>query len=207
VKNILIIIVGIVLGAVLYYFVTNFFGCNQSIRGANRVPDPDVVYRYLTELEEDTTKAWWNFRWNKPTPEIIYETKVDSQFYEVIKYHPVILKGRKEGDRFKVFALSHDSLLQEFVFKDVGRDFTFASKPHGVSIKSKRIYFNSPYIEINQTQPLFIGTKLKDGGLGISTGMDVSYMDKVTLGVELNYQSKLEDPVSAKVKLRYYPFR
>ena len=124
-NTIIKLVIGIIVGAVMYYFITDFFGCNDSIRGANRiVTDPNVVYRYITELEDDTTKPWYNFRWKEVDPEIIYQQVVDSNFYETIKYHPVILKGRKEGNEFRIFALSNDSVLSEYVFKGIGRDFT-----------------------------------------------------------------------------------
>ena len=205
---IIYILIGVVIGVLSYYFIAHYSGCDKEASETTIVPDTKIEYRYITELGKDTTKPWYKIRWKESEPEIIYQDKVDSQFFETIKYFPSILKGRKERGQFRVFALSReDSVLQEYVFEDVGRDFVFASESKGIYVKSQKIYFNSPYVEINRTQPIFVGTKLKDGSLGVSVGTDVSYMDKVTLGIELNYQNVQEDRVNGKIKLRYYPFR
>jgi hypothetical protein len=100
--------------------------------------DTFVVTRYETELVKDTVIKWHEkIIKTKSEPEIIYVQKIDSVFFEKIRYKDLMLKVDKYKNNLKIFAVNeNDSLIKEYFFPNVYNNFTAVSATGNIVVKT-----------------------------------------------------------------------
>ncbi|MCX6162104.1 MAG: hypothetical protein NTV87_12335, partial [Ignavibacteriae bacterium] len=127
----------------------------------------------------------------KPEPDYIYVQKTDSVFSEKFKTYDLMLKVDKAGDVLIIKALNKsDSLIKEYVWSDVGRDFILTSQNKNLSLKTQNLYWTgvtSRFALRNDLRTLKDITEY-DYTAGLNTG--ISYMDKLTLTLGAEYSLK-----------------
>lgn len=204
----------IALAAVVFVFIhiiSLFKGCSsEDHANESTITIIDSTLKYRTITKHDTVIRFIDrIVWKQAKPEIVYKQKVDSQYFETIKYMDFMLKVDKKGRNLSVFAINlQDSILKERHYI-VGDDFTVSSKANNLFVKTRRLTFESPYIELNRQQPIREGTKLLDGGFELAIGTDgLNYMNKLNIGGRLNYNNEMtENRLVAELYVRYFPFR
>ena len=182
IKSILIAIAVVILFVVQFFIVREFFPRTEII---NRqiIPDSTVQVRYETETKRDTVIKWYEkiiYKTVEPTE--IRVQSVDTIFKQGVARLDIVLKGEKDGSTFRVYAFNEDNMkIKEYIFENVGRDFTFNSVTNNVILKTQKVTFDGFYlnagahsfIPANETATLQGFKKNFDYSAGVGLGYTI----------------------------------
>jgi hypothetical protein len=193
-KYILGLIIYAVCFLLLSYALARIASCKKigDIGNTIIIHDTTVVTRYEREVKRDTVVKWYErIALRKPEPDYVYVQKTDSVFSEKFKTYDLMLKVDKAGDVLIIKALNKsDSLIKEYVWSDIGRDFILTSQNKNLSLKTQNLYWTgvtSRFALRNDLRTLKEITEY-DYTAGLNTG--ISYMDKLTLTLGAEYSLK-----------------
>lgn len=169
-------------------------------KGCNGGGDSQIVYvhdttietRYETQIQKDTVIKWFEkIVWREVKPEVVYYNTVDSIFIVKVQDLDVMLSVKKSGSDLYIYALNQNGkLLKQYVYKNVGNDFTATSQTGNIFVKSKLWYWDGvePYVE---TKLGFkeIGKdfyKNLNYSIGVETGINFKNKADLRLGIGTN---------------------
>jgi len=183
-KN-LIIFVLVILSIVMVYFLL-IKDNNKSYTAY--IADTNIISKYNNEIKRDTVyKIIDRIVTKKEKPEKIYIQKIDTLFIEKIKNYDLPLRIEKSNSQLKIQSVNiNDSLLKEYIYKDVTKDFILTSVKNNLQLKTQNFYFYKPEIGINYQYNL--NNKKSNYSLSIESG--ISYRERITLNAVSIYKSE-----------------
>jgi len=183
-KN-LIIFVLVILSIVMVYFLL-IKDNNKSYTAY--IADTNIISKYNNEIKRDTVyKIIDRIVTKKEKPEKIYIQKIDTLFIEKIKNYDLPLRIEKSNSQLKIQSVNiNDSLLKEYIYKDVTKDFVLTSVKNNLQLKTQNFYFYKPEIGINYQYNL--NNKKSNYSLSIESG--ISYRERITLNAVSIYKSE-----------------
>ncbi|MCX6163207.1 MAG: hypothetical protein NTV87_17945 [Ignavibacteriae bacterium] len=193
-KYILGLIIYAVCFLLLSYALARISSCKKvgDIGNTIIIHDTTVVTRYEREVKRDTVVKWYErITSRKPEPEYIYVQKTDSVFSEKFKSYDFMLKVDKAGDMLIIKALNEkDSLIKEYIWSEVGRDFILTSQHKNISLKTQKLYWTGVTSRFALRGDIRTLKDINecDYTAGLNTG--ISYMDKLTLTLGAEYSLK-----------------
>lgn len=185
-----IIFILLFLAAVLFFGSKIFKGCGCSQPEVTElvpvIPSNALKTNLEAETKRDTVVKWYEkIIYKESKPKVIYEQIVSDPIYrEKIKAMDVMLKVNKVRNKLNIYAYNHnDSLLKEYVYEDVGSDFTATSRGGSIFVKSKKWYWQGINAVAGYRWQIADLKEWKNGNIfaGLRTGID--YMDKAGLNV------------------------
>jgi hypothetical protein len=190
----------VLLVAAVFYFVKN----NKSDE-AIFIPDTNIIVRYEKELKRDTVYKFTDkVVYKKSEPEKIYIQRADTVFINRINSFDLPIRIEKRGDVLNVKAVNiKDSVLKEYVFRDMSRDFVLNSVNRNLLLKSKNYYFEKPLFSFSLNYPLSEKSTYPEYTLGLESGL--SYREKMFLTAGIKYGTK-EEKLKLGISLKYKPF-
>lgn len=183
-KN-LIIFVLVILSVVLVYFL--LIKDNDESYTAY-IADTNIVSKYNNEIKRDTVyKIIDRIVAKKEKPEKIYIQKIDTIFIDKIKNYDLPLRIEKSNSQLKIQSINiNDSLLKEYVYKDVTKDFILTSVKNNLQLKTQNFYFYKPEIGVNYQYN--INNKKSNYSLSLESG--IAFRDRITLNAVSIYKSE-----------------
>jgi hypothetical protein len=173
------------------------------------VHDTTIVERFNTEIKRDTVVKWYEKIVTKENkPEVVYYNTVDSIFIAQFKDHDVILQVKKTGSDLYIYALNENGkLLKQYVYHDVGNNFTSTSQANNVFVKSQLWYWDGITNYIETSLPFEkVGKDFYNSlnyKAGIETGINYKNKLDLKLGVERNFTIGVNE---IKLKTEYKLF-
>jgi len=169
------------------------------------VHDTTIVERYHTEVKQDTVIKWFEKLTSKEIkPEVVYFDRVDSVFVLKVQDLDVMLSVTKQGDKLHIYALNQNGkILKQYVYDNVGSDFTATSQNNNIFVKSKLWYWSGLKFNFETYAPLTeIGSEYN---FRLSAETGISYKNKLdlNLGIERDFNTGVN---SLKLKTSYKIF-
>ncbi len=139
-------------GAAVLASVYFFFG-----RSKQQIPvliDTSIVTRYKKEIARDTVIKWKEkVIYRKAEPMKIYYQKltgIDTSFLKKAQEKDLTLNMEKKNGNLTLKAINmKDSVIKEYHFENIGKDFTVTGINSNVIVKSKKINFEGVSIFLN----------------------------------------------------------
>lgn len=160
------------------------------------VPDTLVVERIKTIMKTDTVIKWYEIPFYKESkPEIIY-IQSDSLIRKDLENKDLIISLKKENDELRIFAHNKaDSLVKEYKFNDVGRDFSATATSQNIFVKSQKFYWNGINVSAEFGLPVnnlqsFKNLSMYEKNLDLSTGFNYKERLFLDFGVNFNINTK-----------------
>ncbi len=142
--------------------------------------------------------------YRKSEPEKIYLQRVDTVFINRINSFDLPVRIEKSGDEMNVKAVNiKDSVLKEYVFRNISRDFVLSPVNRNLTLKTKNYYFEKPLVSISSNYPLSDRSTYPEYTLGIESGL--SYREKIFFTAGIKYGTK-EEKLKLGISLKYKPF-
>lgn len=168
------------------------------------IHDTTVVERYKESVKKDTVIRWFEkIIYKKSEPEKVYYTKTDSLFIREVEKLDVMLSVEKKSRGLFIYAFNErDTLAKQYVFTDVGREFTVIAQSGKLFVKSKKFYWDGvSFLAGANVAPDGI-SKLKNYNptVGLRTG--ISYLDKFGIEFGTNYEFK-SNQLSLTMNLKF----
>ena len=188
-----VILVGLLLSCFWFFIIRPLDGCNNKPEdsGAAIIYDSNLTVKYYETIKRDTIiKLIDKIVYKESKPVVIYTQKVDSVFFEKIKYFDFMLDVKKRGRELRVYAVNkNDSILKEYIYYDVQNDFTATSRAGSIFVKSKLWYFDGVTMTNNYQFP---GIDYRDGSysLGLKSGVNFKNTIGLEAGTEYNFKQK-----------------
>lgn len=181
----LIIIVLVILSVVLVYFLL-IKDNNESYTAY--IADTNIVSKYNIEIKRDTVyKIIDRIVAKKEKPEKIYIQKIDTIFIDKIKNYDLPLRIEKSNSQLKIQSINiNDSLLKEYIYKDVTKDFILTSVKNNLQLKTQNFYFYKPEIGINYQYNL----RDKKNNYSLTLESGISFRERITLNAVSIYKSE-----------------
>lgn len=167
--------------------------------------DTNVVKRYEKEIKRDTVyRLIDNIIYKKSSPEKIYVQRVDTVFISKINSYDLPLRIEKTGNEMNVKAVNiKDSVLKEYVFRNISRDFVLNSLNRNLTVKAKNFYFEKPMLVLSLSHELSGNNNSTRYIVGMESGL--SYREKIYLSAGIKYLPK-EEKLNAGISLKFKPF-
>lgn len=182
-KNLIIFVLAI-LSVVLVYFL--LIKDNDESYTAY-IADTNIVSKYNIEIKRDTVyKIIDRIVAKKEKPEKIFIQKIDTIFIDKIKNYDLPLRIEKSNSQLKIQSVNiNDSLLKEYVYKDVTKDFILTSVKNNLQLKTQNFYFYKPEIGVNYQYN--INNKKSNYSLSLESG--IAFRERITLNAVSIYKS------------------
>lgn len=167
------------------------------------IKDTNVLVRYEKEIKRDTVIKWYEkIVFKKSEPEKIYYSQTDTVFIEKTKELDLMLQVKKENKRLIIKAVNQNGkILKEYVYEDVGNDFTAISQKENIFVKSKKFYWNSINSIFNVQFPMF-NEKKADYNFGLETG--INYKEKIEINAGIMYSPAEKDLIlNTNLKIKF----
>lgn len=196
-KTTLIIIAVIIAAAILiWFFAGKFSSCGKPDFPATLIiHDTTTIIRYEYKLSKDTVIKWFEKPiYVKVEPEKIFIQKVDTVFIERTKDMDVMLHVKKQKTDLWITAVNQNGrILKEYIYHNVGDDFTATSQFQNIFVKSKQFEWEgiSPLVNYKWQ---FLNENWKHGRFetGLKTG--VNYLERYSLNLSIkNPLTQLKD--------------
>ncbi len=197
----LFIIALVVIGVLVYR------GCTRDLSPI-AIHDTTTVIRYHDAVKMDTVIKWYErviYKESKPT--VIYEQKVDTVFIEQTKDYDLMLHVKKKGTDLWIYAINQNGqVLKEYVYHNVGDDFSAVSQPENIFVKSARFGWNGIAPLINYRWR-FTDQRWNEGRFGIGVKTGINYLERLDLSLSIeNPLTTLQD-TELRLQLEYNLFR
>lgn len=161
------------------------------------VPDTLIVERIKTVMKTDTVIKWYEVPFYKESKSEIIYIQSDSLIRAGLENKELIISLQKENDRLKIFTHNKsDSIVKEYNFSDVNRDFSATATNRSIFIKSQKFYWNGINLSTELRLPLnnlqsFKNLNMYEKNLDLSTGFN--YKEKLSLDFGINYNINTKD--------------
>lgn len=192
-KKIIYWIIGIVVFTLLVWYglrVINGFIDKEATSRSKIIYDTNTTARLKQDWKADTVILWRDkILYKQSDPKIIY-VQSDSLVRENLRNKDLMISLKKENDILRIFAHnSEDSVIKEYFFEGVNRDFTATAMTGNIMVKSQKFYWNGISAESE------IGLNLND----LSKYDKInSYTKTISLSTGWNYEEKIGFDVGVK---------
>jgi hypothetical protein len=194
--------------------ITNHFLCNKNKSNENEtvyIRDTTILTRYQRELQKDTVVKWYQKPFYKiQNADTVYLQKIDTVFIDKIKNLDVMIKVDKHKDRLVIKAVNQNGkILKEYIYYDIGRDYTVSSVDSNLTLKTKRFYWSgvSLIVEsaLSRRNPDLSGQHTNKINFEIGLQSGINYKDKYELygGIKYNITNK-DFFVNAGMKIKIF---
>lgn len=182
-KKILTVLLAASVIPLMYYLTRG----KKEYAGYSVLRDTSIVTRYQRELGRDTIYRFTDrIIYRNLKPDVVYVQKIDTIFSEKISGYDLPLRLEKSGSEMILKAVNiKDSVLKEYAYRDIGKDFSVTSVRGGFKIRSKNFYFDRP--ELSLRTAYLPGDKSAGYELSAETG--VSFRDKISIHAGCGYES------------------
>lgn len=186
-KKILTVLLAASVIPLMYYLTRG----KKEYAGYSVLNDTSLVSRYEREIKRDTVYRFIDrIVYRNAKPDVVYVQKTDTIFNEKISGYDLPLKLEKSGSELILKAVNFkDSVLKEYVYRNVGKDFSVSSARNGFNIRSKNFSLDEP--EISFKAAYLPGEKTTCYELSGEAGF--SFRDKVSLHAGCGYETRNGD--------------
>lgn len=139
-----------VLAAAAISLVIYFSGRQKERIPVSIINDTNIIYRYDAEHKRDTVYRFTDrILYKNSKPDIVYIQKTDTVFMDKILAADLPLRVEKYRGGLNIKSVNiKDSVLKEYVFGNVTRDFTVYSSQNGINVKSANFMFEQPDLSL-----------------------------------------------------------
>ncbi len=186
-KKILTVLLAALVIPLMYYLTRG----KKEYVGYSVLKDTSLVSRYEREIKRDTVYKFIDrIVYRNTKPDVVYVQKTDTIFNEKISGYDLPLKLEKSGSELILKAVNiKDTVLKEYLYRNVGRDFSVTSVHNGFNVRSKNFSLDEP--EISLRAAYLTGEKTTCYELSAETGL--SFRDKVSLHAGCGYETRCSD--------------